>query len=501
MFAGRYEIQSRLGSGGMAEVLLARDRGLGRLVALKLLAPALADPTLVERFRREATAIASLNHPNVVVIYDHGVADEQPFIAMEYVDGRTLKQIIGDRAPLAPDDAAEYARQALDGLAAAHALGIVHRDVKPQNLLVRDDDTLKVADFGVARSADETMLTQHGSVIGTAEYISPEQAQGDYASPASDLYSLGVVLFEMLTGELPFSGELPLAIANQHVLEPAPSVLEINPAVPADLAHVVRRALNKEPSLRYESAAAMRAALSDSPADPPAPTLIAPTMAAHATQAATEALPRPTQASPVPTARPTRRAMLLAALAAAAVLLVAAFLLAMRGPAEPRRVALPQVLGRPVASAASLLRARGFSVRIASARHTAKQTGTVAAMRPSVSSAALGTTITLVPSSGPRSIAVPAVAGYSEEAATAVLEDAGLIVQPSAAYASVPSGMAVGTTPPAGNMVPPHSSVALTISAGPPPTVSDQPAFPPGKAKGHDKGKGHGDSQGNQGGD
>ena len=130
MFAGRYEIQSRLGSGGMAEVLLARDRGLGRLVALKLLAPALADPTLVERFRREATAIASLNHPNVVVIYDHGVADEQPFIAMEYVDGRTLKQIIGDRAPLAPDDAAEYARQALDGLAAAHALGIVHRDVE-----------------------------------------------------------------------------------------------------------------------------------------------------------------------------------------------------------------------------------------------------------------------------------------------------------------------------------------------------------------------------------
>src|SRR4051812_6574559 len=262
----------------MAEVLLARDRALGRLVALKLLALALADPVLVERFRREATAIASLNHANVVVIYDHGIADGQPFIAMEYVAGRTLKQIIRDAAPLPPGDAALYARQALDGLAAAHAMGIVHRDVKPQNLLVRDDGTLKVADFGVARSADETMLTQHGSVIGTAEYISPEQARGELASPRSDLYSLGVVLYEMLTGELPFSGEAPLAIANQHVLDPAPSVLERNPAVPPHLARVVQRALDKEPSLRYASAEAMRAALGDDRPEQSAPTLIAPTM-------------------------------------------------------------------------------------------------------------------------------------------------------------------------------------------------------------------------------
>ena len=200
-FAGRYEILSRLGVGGMAEVVLARDRALGRLVALKLLAPALAgDPMFVERFRREATAIAALNHPGVVVIYDHGVADGQPYIAMEYVAGRTLKQIIADNAPLAPGDAIAYACQVLDGLAAAHAVGIVHRDIKPQNLIVRDDGTLKVADFGVARSADETVLTQLGSVIGTADYISPEQARGEIATPPSDLYSLGVVLFEMLTG-------------------------------------------------------------------------------------------------------------------------------------------------------------------------------------------------------------------------------------------------------------------------------------------------------------
>ena len=266
-FAGRYEILSRLGVGGMAEVVLARDRALGRLVALKLLAPALAgDPMFVERFRREATAIASLNHPGVVVIYDHGVAEGQPYIAMEYVAGRTLKQIIADSAPLAPGDAIAYACQVLDGLAAAHAVGIVHRDIKPQNLIVRDDGTLKVADFGVARSADETVLTQLGSVIGTADYISPEQARGEIATPPSDLYSLGVVLFEMLTGTLPFTGELPVAVANQHISTPAPSLQQANPAVPAALANVVTRALTKERGRRFDSAAAMKAALKAAPA-------------------------------------------------------------------------------------------------------------------------------------------------------------------------------------------------------------------------------------------
>ena len=256
---GRYEVESLLGVGGMAEVVLARDSALGRPVALKLLAPALvADPVFVERFRREANAIAALNHPNVVVVYDHGVAEGQPFIAMEYVPGRTVKQIIAQGAPLSPAVAVKYACQALDGLAAAHATGIVHRDIKSQNLLVREDDTLKVADFGVARSAQETVLTQHGSVIGTADYIAPEQAQGAPAVAASDLYSLGVVLFEMLTGRLPFTGELALAVANQHALTPAPPVREFNPAVPKALARVVDQALNKESRRRCQSAGEMR---------------------------------------------------------------------------------------------------------------------------------------------------------------------------------------------------------------------------------------------------
>ena len=314
-FAGRYEVRSRLGVGGMAEVVLARDTALGRLVALKLLAPGLAaDPIFVERFRREATAIASLNHANVVVIYDHGVADGQPYIAMEYVAGRTLKELITCSAPLAPATATAHASQALEGLAAAHTVGIVHRDIKPQNLIVRDDGTLKIADFGVARSGDATVLTQHGSVIGTADYISPEQARGEIATPASDLYSLGVVLFEMLAGRLPFTGELPVAIANQHVLAPAPSLRQINPAVPDALARVVGRALSKEPARRYRSAAEMRAALDAPATDSPTATRVAPTARMPVTPDATRVLPPAPGVAPhsrpafAPPERPRRRA-------------------------------------------------------------------------------------------------------------------------------------------------------------------------------------------------
>ena len=193
----------------------------------------------------------------------------------------------------------------LDGLAAAHAVGIVHRDIKPQNLIVRDDGTLKVADFGVARSADETVLTQLGSVIGTADYISPEQARGEIATPPSDLYSLGVVLFEMLTGTLPFTGELPVAVANQHVSTPAPSLQQANPAVPAALANVVGQALAKERSRRFDSAAAMKAALEAAPTGAAAPPRAGPTAHPPATAVMTRVLP-PAPPRPAPQTRRLR---------------------------------------------------------------------------------------------------------------------------------------------------------------------------------------------------
>ena len=485
LFANRYETEHRLGIGGMAEVVLARDSALGRRVALKLLAPQLAaDPVFVERFRREATAIASLNHPNVIVVYDHGVADGQPFIAMEYVPGRTLKHVIADAAPFAAGVAIRYAVQMLDGLAAAHSVGIVHRDVKPQNLIVRDDGTLKVADFGVARSADETMLTQHGSVIGTADYISPEQARGGSAGPASDLYSVGVVLFEMLTGRLPFTGDLPLAIANQHLRTPAPPVRKINPAVRADLARVVDRALSKDPAARYGSAAEMKAALTAPPAAESAPTLVAPTARIPA--------PAPTHVMR-PHAPPVRRSTrqltrrhVLAAVGAIVALGATTFALASGDGGGTRLVDLPKVVGMPLATAKSALQERGFDVRVGATRHADAPIGTVVGMRPAGASAVAGTPVTIIPSSGPRQVSVPAVVGFSEEAATAELERLGFVVHSTPAYAAAPAGIVVATAPPARTAAEPNSSIALTVSAG----VAPTPAEPVHPGKGNGKGNG-----------
>ncbi|MCU1467131.1 MAG: Serine/threonine protein kinase [Actinomycetia bacterium] len=259
VFSSRYEIQREIAQGGMAEVYLAHDQLLNRPVALKALFPEYArEPSFVERFRREAQAAANLNHPNIVAIYDWGQEDGTYFIVMEYVEGRALRDLIRSEGPLDPNQAAEITAEIASALGFAHRNGVVHRDVKPGNVLLTRSGTVKVTDFGIARAGASDGLTQTGSVMGTATYFSPEQAQGLPVDGRSDVYALGVVLYEMVTGVAPFTGDSPVAVAYKHVREEVVLPSERNPDIPPDLEHIIVTALAKAPENRYQTADDMR---------------------------------------------------------------------------------------------------------------------------------------------------------------------------------------------------------------------------------------------------
>ncbi len=253
VLSGRYELSHLVARGGMAEVYRARDQLLDRPVALKVLFPELSvDRSFVERFRREAQAAANLSHPNIVPVFDWGEDNGTYFIVMEFVDGRALSSILRTAGPLHPDRAAEIAADVAGALAYAHRHGVVHRDVKPGNVLITEEGTIKVTDFGIARAVNtEESLTQTGAVMGTATYFSPEQAEGMGVDSRSDIYSLGVVLFEMVTGRPPFLGDTPVAVASKHVREHPPAPREVNPGVPPDLEAIILKCLAKSPDHRY----------------------------------------------------------------------------------------------------------------------------------------------------------------------------------------------------------------------------------------------------------
>ena len=254
--AERYELEELVGTGGMSSVYRARDQQLDRNVALKILHERhLEDEEHVERFRREARAVARLSHPNIVTVIDRGESEDgSQFIVFELVDGENLKELIEREGPLSVDEALRLAIGVARGLAFAHAAGLIHRDVKPQNVMISDDGRPQVTDFGIARSLDiERGVTQTGTVLGTSNYIAPEQASGEHVDACSDIYSLGVVLFELLTGTLPFEGENFVAIAMRHINEPAPDVRAIRPEIPPRVAAAVDRALQKDPRRRFKS--------------------------------------------------------------------------------------------------------------------------------------------------------------------------------------------------------------------------------------------------------
>src|SRR4051812_34352201 len=337
---GRYRVIKRLGSGGMADVYRAEDEQLGRQVALKLLYRHLAeDVSFVERFRREASSAAGLQHPSIVSIFDRGEWDGTYYIAMELIRGRTLKDVIRERGPAPADAAVDIVLQILRAARFAHQRGVVHRDIKPHNVLIDEEGRVKVADFGIARAGASDM-TETGSVMGTAQYLSPEQAQGKPVDARSDLYSIGIVLYEMLTGTVPFDGESPVTVALKQVSEaPVPPRVR-NPEVPATLDAVVMRAMEKDPARRYQTADAFIEALLGAPQ---------------------EVLPPPPVEEVIEEEDDRGRRWwlwLLALLAVAAIVFAAYALL------KPEQVKVPNVIGRKAATASQILQNDGFKVDV-----------------------------------------------------------------------------------------------------------------------------------------
>jgi len=485
---GRYKVLARIGSGGMADVYCAEDQQLGRKVALKLLHHRFAeDAEFVERFRREASSAASLQHPNVVSVYDRGQWDGTSYIAMEYLPGRSLKDVIRQEAPLDPVRAVDITVQILKAARFAHRHGIVHRDLKPHNVMVDDEDRVKVTDFGIARAGASDM-TETGSIMGTAQYLSPEQAQGHAVSQSSDLYAVGVILFELLTGHVPFDAESAVSIALKHVSEAPPTPSMFDPSVPPPLEAVVLWALEKDPARRPADADAFIHALEDARdavlvEEAPgqrtamfAPAAIPPDPYAEALATAPlGAVPLPPAVEPLPpyygdpTAVPEERdrrpwwAWVLAALALAAIVLGVVLL------TRTASVTVPHVVGQPVQSASAELRAAGLKVsveRTASGRPADQ----VLAQDPAGGAhAKKGSTVALTVSTGPAPVQVPTVDGLAQKKAIAQLTDAGLVVDRVVEQAddTVPVGDVISTSPAAGQSVARGSSVTVFVSSGP----------------------------------
>lgn len=488
----RYALERQIGAGGMATVWLADDRLLGRKVAVKILSDRYAsDPGFVERFRREASAAASLSHQNIVTVYDRGEAAGSYYIVMEYLPGPDLKAIIRQHGRLEPRHSVDAALQILAALSAAHRRDLIHRDIKPQNVLVSHDGHLKVTDFGIARAGDEADVTEAGSVIGTAQYLSPEQARGADVTTASDCYSVGVVLYEMLTGRVPFDGDKPVAIAMRQVHEPPIAPKLIVPTIPDDLNAIVMKALEKRPSNRYRTAEEFTQALLAIRPSLGAPAQATQVLPAVGGEQRTEVLnpsappPVPVQARgeratrtvmqtgrptpPPPDPAPKRRRLWVAAIIAA--LVVATGLgLALFTDLGRSGIAVPSVSGLTPDAAKVALIERGLKVATDTETRSdpAIATGFVIGTDPPQGATVKkNTLVRLIVSSGPKLIVVPDVRGKTRKVAAETLQAAGFKSKFTEQFsADVEKGQVSDQTPLGGESLAEGGTVNVVISKG-----------------------------------
>jgi eukaryotic-like serine/threonine-protein kinase len=484
LFHGRYRISRKLGAGGMANVYLAEDQELGRRVAIKMLDDRHAsDAQFVERFRREAQNAAGLSHPNIVSIYDRGEAEGSYYIAMEYVEGRTLKELLVARGPSPIGIAIDYTRQILSALRFAHRNGIVHRDIKPHNVIVDGEGRVKVMDFGIAR-AGTSQMTEAGSIIGTAQYLSPEQARGAPVDQTSDLYSTGIVLYELLTGSVPFTGETPVEIAMKHLSQAPLPPSAHRPEVPRDLDYVVLRALAKDPAERYHSAEEMdsdleRIARGIGVSAETAETATSVLSRTEVTDALTTVRPAKTAYTPGRyyeyEEAPRRRSIwpwLLALLLIAGALVGGWYVY--QGIQDQlsatEAVTVPDVEGIQESLAVQDIRDSGLEPNVRREPNSDVPKGIVASQDPSPPQRAdRGTFVTIVVSSGKPKVTVPNVVGDNRDSAVGDLRDAGLTPNVVEINSGREAGTVLATDPKGGEVVVEGTRVRVNVSKGPRP--------------------------------